>query len=59
MEKKLTAKLRFTFDIDEEIPVVEITPLDEKDSKRTEIIIINKPRQNGRDSSSNSSPRLF
>jgi hypothetical protein len=58
MEKKLTTKLRFTFDIDEEIPVVEITPLDEKDSKKKEIIIL-KPKQNGRDSSSNSSPRLF
>lgn len=58
MEKKLSTKLRFTFDIDEEIPVVEITPLEKKEPKKTEIII-NTPKRNGRDKSTDGSTGLF
>jgi hypothetical protein len=58
MEKKLETKLRFTFDIDEEIPVIEITPTEKKEKIKTEIII-NKPKRNGRDKIADGSTGLF
>jgi hypothetical protein len=58
MEKKLTTELRYTFNIDEEIPVIEITPTEKKEEPKT-TIIINKPKRNGRDSSTDSSTGLF
>ena len=50
--QKLNPKLRFTFDIEEEVPVSEfIIPLKkEDDQKKTIIIIKPKSKRNGRES---------
>ena len=55
--KGLKTKLRFTFNIEDEVPVVDFKPSEKKEEKKKESITINF-RKNGRDSSTNS-PGLF
>jgi hypothetical protein len=55
--KELKTKLRFTFNIEDEAPVLDFTPSEKKEDNREKTIII-KRKVNGRDSSTNST-RLF
>ena len=58
IKKGIKPKLRFTFNIDDEIPVLDFeVPLKKKESKKKKIVII-KSKRNGTDSSTDST-RLF
>lgn len=55
--RELKTKLRFTFNIKDEVPVLNFTPSEKKEDNKEKTIII-KRKRNGRDPSTNC-PRLF
>ena len=52
-QKKLDPKLRFTFNIEDTVPILNIEVPLKKENKKKESIII-KSKRNGRDSSTSS-----